>query len=102
MKLLTQEIRRQLPPLYSGEKNKDPVVQVKYFTPWTNWTWYATEYDGNDIFFGVVDGLFVEWGYFSLNELEGIRGPCGLRIERDLYFKPRPVSQIDGGRFINN
>lgn len=102
MKLLTQEIRRQLPPLYSGEKNKDPIIQVKYFCPWNNWTWYATEFDGDDLFFGIVDGHFIEWGYFSLKELSDVCGPFGLRIERDLHFRPVPVSQIDRGRLISN
>ena len=35
-----------------------------------------------------------EWGYFSLTELETIKGRFGLGIERDLYFKSRPFSQI--------
>ena len=40
------------------------------------------------MFFGFVDGMDSEWGYFSLEELESIRGPFRLKIERDLYFKP--------------
>ena len=42
------------------------------------------------------DGL--EWGTFSLAELEEARGPAGLRIERDLYFEPRRVSMIPEAR----
>ena len=43
MKLLTQEIRKKLPPLYSQEdKGGKAVVVVKFFTPWTGWTWLAT------------------------------------------------------------
>ncbi len=94
MKLMTEEVRTRLPQLYVTQKEKDPVARVKFFTPWTNWTWYATEFDGEDTFFGLVDGQFVEFGYFSLAELESIRGPAGLRIERDLYFSPTPVSEI--------
>lgn len=94
MKLLTQELRRQLPALYSTENERDPVVHAKFFTAWSSWTWYATEFDGEDLFFGLVHGLEHEWGYFSLRELQELRGPGGLRIERDLYFEPTPASAI--------
>ena len=39
-------------------------------TPASDWTWYATEYDGEDLFFGLVSGFEVELGYFSRTELE--------------------------------
>lgn len=38
------------------------------------------------LFFGYVIGLEAELGYFSLSELEQIRGALGLPVERDLYF----------------
>ena len=94
MKLLTQELRRRLPALYSTETDHDPVAQAKFFTPWSNWTWYVTEFDGEDTFFGLVDGLERELGYFSLSELESILGPAGLTIERDLHFKPTPLGRL--------
>jgi len=31
-------------------------------------------------------GFENELGYFSLKEMESIKGPWGLGIERDLYF----------------
>lgn len=93
MKLLTKEIKKRLPKLYSTEKVEDPIVQVKFFTPWAGWTWYATEYDpATRVFFGLVRGNEEELGYFNLDELESIKGPMGLKIERDLYFKPVPLS----------
>lgn len=94
MELLTEQLRKQLPPLYATENEKNPTIYVKFFTPWSNWTWYATEFDGQDTFFGIVNGFEWEWGYFSLSELESVRGPAGLGIERDLYFAPQPVSQV--------
>jgi len=94
MKLMTQAIRKKLPKLYSTEKTSDPIVHVKFFTPWTNWTWYATEFDGTDTFFGLVCGHENELGYFSLKELQQIRGPFGLKIERDMYFRPKPLSEV--------
>ncbi len=94
MKLLTQEIRRRLPQLNATEHDPDPVAQVKFFTPWTYWTWYAIEFDGDDLFFGFVEGHEHELGYFSLAELEALHGPGGLTIERDLYFEPTPLSKL--------
>ena len=93
MKLLTQEIKQKLPKLGETDNQADPIVQVKSFCPWNHWTWFAYEYDGEDIFFGFVKGDFDELGTFSLSELEKIRGPLGLGIERDIYFKPKPLSK---------
>ena len=95
MRLLTQEIRKKLPKLYEQEaKGGDAVVYVKFFTPWSSWTWYATEFDGEDTFFGLVDGHEKELGYFSLSELKSLRGPLGLSIERDLYWQPKKLREI--------
>jgi len=95
MKLLTQELRRKLPPLYSQEgKGGKAIALAKYFTPSGQWTWYAVEYDGEDTFFGLVDGHFKELGYFSLSELESVNGPMGLPIERDMYWQPKTLEEI--------
>ena len=94
MKLLTKEIRRQLPPLGSTSQQNDPIVVCKFFTPDSSWTWYAIEFDGDDTFYGLVDGFAQEFGTFSLAELESVRGHFGLPVERDLYFKPAPVSNF--------
>ncbi len=76
-------------------------LHIKFFTPDSNWTWYATEgqADEDDFrFFGYVCGQEEEWGYFVLSELESAKGPMGLPIERDLYFRPAPFSQIKAAR----
>ena len=91
---MTADLRTQLPQLYSQEEVDDPKAIAKYFTPDANWTWYATEFDGKDTFFGLVDGLEKELGYFSLAELESGKGPFGLGVERDLWFEPTPVSEL--------
>jgi hypothetical protein len=89
MELLDAESRALLPPLYAGEQlGLKAIAPVKFFTPDSGWTWYPTEFDGEDLFFGLVSGLAVELGYFSLSELEVVRGPLGLPIERDLHFSP--------------
>ncbi len=104
MKLLTQEIRKKLPPLYSQDgKGGQAVAYVKYFTPSSSWTWYATEGEpvldesGQEVdfkFFGLVDGHDRELGYFVLSELESVCGPMGLPIERDLWWRPKTLAEI--------
>jgi hypothetical protein len=70
---------RNCPPLSSGEeKGLDALQQVKFFTPNSSWTRYASKFDGEDIFFGLLDGLELGFGYFSLQELKDVRGPMGL------------------------
>jgi hypothetical protein len=95
MELLPKEIADQLPPLYSQEGQGDEAIaHVKFFTPWTSWTWYVSEYDPTErLCFGVVVGHEREFGYFSVAELEDIRGPGGLTIERDLYWKSKPLKE---------
>ena len=97
MELLPAELRRQMPSLYSQENIKDPIVHCKFFTPDSNWTWLPTEGQAEEDdfrFFGYVIGLEEEWGYFVLSELESARGSLGLSIERDLYFKTGPFSEV--------
>ena len=108
MKLLTKDLLKKLPALYSQEDNPDPMVMGKFFTPDAGWTWYAIEgspvdengyYDTDKekvdfVFFGLVAGLEVELGYFSLSELKSIRGKYGLPVERDRYFQPTRLSAI--------
>jgi hypothetical protein len=93
--LLDPDSREKLPQLYSGEeKGLDALALVKFFTPAGSWTWYASEFDGVDIFYGLVIGFEIEFGYFSLEELKSIRGPLGLHIERDLYFQPKSLREL--------
>ena len=104
IKLLTEEIRKELPPLYSQDgKGGKAVVYLKLFTPDSNWTWWPiegspiTDENGQEVdfqFFGLVDGQFKELGYFNLSELESVRGPMGLPIERDLHWQPKTLEEI--------
>jgi len=109
MELLDDESRTKLPALYSNDQlGLKALAQVKYFTPDGDWTWYASEgsyvdedgYFDTDkekvdyLFFGLVIGFEIELGYFSLSELTQVRGALGLPIERDLYFKPKPLGEL--------
>lgn len=104
MKLLSKEIRKKLPPLYAQEdKGGKAIVHLKLFTPDGSFTWYITEGSpitddsGKEVdfhFFGLVDGLEKELGYVALSELENVRGPLGLPVERDLWWEPKTLEEV--------
>ena len=98
MQLLTNEIRKTLPPLYAQDGDPKAKVYVKFFDPMGSATWYASEFDGEDLFFGFVDlGLgpgCAELGYFSLKELQSLKRPFGLGIERDILFEPTLITEL--------
>jgi len=89
MKMLTAPIKKKLlaqSKVRDSSKNR-PVV--KFFVPWGAGTWLISEMDSDgDTLFGLCDlgHESPELGYVSLSELMSIRGPFGLKIERDLYF----------------
>lgn len=96
MKLLTKENLKNLPALGANEDKENPLAVVKFFTPWTGWTWYASEYNPETgEFFGLVHGVEKEYGYFTLQELESLRGPLGLKVERDRWFTPTPLKELE-------
>jgi hypothetical protein len=104
MMMLTQANREALPPIYTQDgKGEDAIVFVKFFCPWSQWSWFATEgeprldEDGNEVdyeFFGWVFGTFPELGYWTLSQLTEVNGPMGLKIERDRHFKPQTLREV--------
>jgi hypothetical protein len=92
MQLLTDELRKSIPALYSQNQLsiENKIVHVKFYFPLGKWIWYVVEgsEEENDfIFFGFVIGFEKEWKYFSLIQLENI-DVSGYKVERDLNFKP--------------
>lgn len=97
MKLLTPEIaarlaanaRARFDALERGKREPDPEPVVRFFNPIGAATWLATEIDADGILFGLADLGFgcPELGSFSAAELEAVRLPYGLGIERDLHFE---------------
>jgi len=101
MKLLTKALEKALPALYSQDgKGDEAIVYAKFFNPMGAATWFVTEYDPeNRIFFGYAD-LFgqgpdggAELGYVSLDELQAVKLPLGLGIERDIHFTPKTLAE---------
>ena len=95
--LMPDSIRKQLPKLYSTEKELigDKVAYARYFFPMGAYTAYLLEYDPKSrIGFGAVTmGYGWELGNMSLDEMEGVK-VRGLGIERDLYFSPKKLHEI--------
>jgi hypothetical protein len=107
-KILTNALRAKL--LENGQAQRvairngsddpqpiDPYPVVKLFTPDAGATWLLTELDpeDDDLAFGLCDlGLGEpELGYVRISELEALRGPLRLPVERDLHFTAsRPIS----------
>ena len=102
MKLLTSAIRAQARKQYHlGSDMEKQMIVAKFFDPVGSWTWYLMNIDEDlDYCWGIVNGFEVEIGSFSLNELESIKLPFGLGIERDYYFKP--VKAIDLWNELNH
>ena len=94
MELITQNIKEQIPKLYETEEQNNPIVYVKLFLD--GWTWHITELsiDGDIAFGYVVSPFESELGYFSLKELETIKGSLKLGVERDSSFKPTALALI--------
>jgi len=95
MKLITDEQRAQL--LDNGAaaargEERDPPPVVKLFTPDAHATWLLTELDpqDGDTAFGLCDlgHGSPELGYVRLSDLENLRGPLKLPVERDHFFTP--------------
>jgi hypothetical protein len=100
MKLLTDEVLKAFQK--QGKCDEKPANEVrviaKFFNPCGAGTWYATEYNPEDkCFFGYVNLIgkdCAELGYFSLDELEGLKLPFGLGIERDLHFGEHTLEEV--------
>ena len=93
MKLLTDAIKKALPPLYSSEDTplEEKQVVVRFFNPLGSESWeiYEGSYqEGMDtwLFFGMCDLAMgsPELGYVMLSELENLEVGFGLGIERDI------------------
>ena len=91
MILLTKEIKKALPDLYTTEKTPldEKKIIVRFFNPMGNQSWEiaeGSEEDGDWRLFGKCDLGFgsAEWGYVMLSELQSIKSGLGLGIERDI------------------
>ena len=108
-KLRSPEVENLLKdfPLYSQDgKGAEALVLCKFFIG--SITWYITEgsEEGEDFtLYGLTcNGEEAEFGYISLNELEGIEvksesktgkeSSITLEVERDLHFQPISLKEL--------
>lgn len=95
MPLITDEQRAQM--LANGAarargETVDPRPVVKLYTLDAGAVWLLTDLDADgDRAYGLCDGGTgaPELGHVSLNALEAMRGPRGMRVVADAHFKPR-------------
>jgi hypothetical protein len=100
MKLFTKALLKEIPTLdETAELGIDKsIVYAKFFSPVGAGTWYITAYDPiHNEAFGYVnlgDSDMAELGYIPMGELESLRLPFGLKIERDMHFTKTPLKQV--------
>ena len=95
MELLTEELQEQAENQYPKGSDMDQMIVAKFFTPWTNWTWYLmNKQPDSDYCSGIVEGHDIEAGSFSLDELKDIAGPFQMEIERDVHFVPLKANEL--------
>ena len=99
---MTKELGERVPALGANEDvadYDDVLAVVKWFSPYTGWRWYATEWDRETgMCFGLVEGYEAEVGYFDLTELAEARVfGCVPAVERDLYWEPKTIGEIRRG-----
>ena len=100
--LMTRELGDTIPALYTNEHiadYDDVLAYVKLFSPFSNWTWFITEWDAETgTCFGLVQGFETELGYFDLTELAKATVFGGVpAVERDLYWQPKTLGEIRRG-----
>ena len=96
MKLMTKELEEVFEKYPLGSQDGllgQAKVIAKFFNPMGVGTWFITEAekqeDGDYEMFGYChlgDDEMAEFGYVMLSELQAIKGPLGMGIERDLYL----------------
>ena len=97
MKLLTADLKKKFAKTGSQQGVEDPKIIARYFFSGCNWAFYATEFDhSTNVFTGIFRYLETEWGTIDLHHLESLKGPFGVKVERDKFFKSVRVSEIRG------
>lgn len=94
--LMPGSLARKIPKLYSQDEVEDPIVYTKFFNPYGRGTWLVTEFDGRDECFGYAKITQGELGYFSLSQLANEHRNGLPLIERDLSWRPMPLSKAKG------
>tara|TARA_R100000808_G_scaffold1155_1_gene5443 strand:- start:10208 stop:15418 length:5211 start_codon:yes stop_codon:yes gene_type:complete len=99
-KLLTDSQLKAIPKLYEtdGVPLDEKIIHAKYFSPTTDMTWFAAEYDPEQkLFFGYAGSplrpMDAEWGYFSVADLQGIKAERDAQWKENTTFKEAWAAQ---------
>lgn len=110
--LITSDMLEHTPKLYEQDHVPfaDKMVYGAFIIPFkSDWTWYMTEYDSEQkLAFGLVAGHEVEWGYFSIEELQNLGAqrlllidfPKTFRELKDIELK-KQLSEIELNHVFN-
>lgn len=108
MDLLLPEEIEKLPEYYAQDHGGDEAIaHVKFFSVESNFIWYGCEFNRKtQEFWGFISGHELEWGYFSIPELQSYGNvvrewnfvPCSIAEIRESLqmFK---IEQVEGGSF---
>ena len=100
MQLMTKAVLKAFEEQgYTGDKEmKDIQVICKFFNPVGPQTWYLYEYDPEERIFmcfaNLGDPTFAELGSLSLDEIESVSLPYGMKIERDRHFPKMSLKDV--------
>ena len=90
---IANELLDMAESLTAAKNPLDGVRKHEFFSPYGRGDWYITEFDGRDEMFGWADLGHGELGYISLRELEGANKNGLPLVERDLSWRPKPLSK---------
>jgi len=96
MKLLTKKVIKDAVGQYDSGSNMEQMVVAKFFDPVGSWKWYLMNMadDTGSYAWGIVKGVAVEMGSFSVVELMEYKSAWGLGIERDIYWEPMKAKDV--------
>ena len=95
--LIPQELRDMIPSLYRTRRDSDPIVWIRFYSPFFNWRWYIIEAEHVDrvlIFYGWMIHTTEPQGRFIRSDLASMRAYFGITIERDSQFAACRLSQV--------
>ncbi len=95
LELVDEELRSRLPQIDFERSLQTPSTALaKFYLPGSYFTWYASEFDGEDLFFGLVATEEIEQDYFSLSDLMTWRSRSGQPVARDPDFEPASLDEL--------
>ena len=99
MQLMTKELQAEFKKMgrQEHENADDTIILAHFFNPTGGGDWFISEYNEEEETIYGYASLFNdhcnEWGYTSLDELQNMRLPFELGIERERSWTPCTIKQ---------